>query len=159
MSINNVIDLYKHADQNSVKTMLWVMSKIDYSKLLRRIAYAYAHPDETVKCVLLEYDYTSWSYVKRGNNNVIERMPNSNVLVHHALHTPDFIRLMDTFFANDRHRVSIYCRQKIGPDQVPNFHRKQLVVSFEPWAFVPAPLPPSPAGGEPQQILNPEDED
>jgi hypothetical protein len=153
MSVNNVIELFKHADQNSVKTMLWVMSKIDYSKLLRRVAYAYAHPNETVKCVLLEYDYTSWSYVKLGNSNVIEKMPNSNVLVHHALHTPDFIRLMDNFFANDRRGVNIYCRQKIGSNGEPNFHRKQLVVSFEPWAFLPQqpPLPPS-------TILNPEDD-
>jgi hypothetical protein len=157
MSINSVIELYKHANQNSVKTMLWVMSKIDYSKLLRRIAYAYDHPHESVKCVLLEYDYTAWSYVKKGNPNVIEKMPNSTVLVHHALHTPDFVRLMDSFFANDRQHVSVYCRQKIGADGVPNFHRKQLVVSFEPWAFMPPPLPPSPVSEPIQMILNPED--
>jgi hypothetical protein len=153
MSINNIIELYKHADQKSVKTMLWFMSKIDYSKLLRRVAYAYANPDETVKCVLLEYDYTSWSYVKLGNNNVIEKMPNSNVLVHHALHTPDFIRLLNNFFANDRQLVNIYCRQKIGANGVPNFHRKQLVVSFQPYALLPQ-QPPLPSS----TILNPEDD-
>jgi len=153
MSINNVVDLFKHANQASVKTMLWTMTKIDYNKLLQRIAYAYTHPDKSVKCVLLEYDYTSWSYVKQGNANIIERMPNSNVLVHHALHTPDFIRLMDRFFANDNPRIKIYARQKIGSDGVPNFHRKQLVVVFEPYTFIPPPIPPSPV------ILNPEDDD
>lgn len=151
-----MIELYKHANRDSVKTMLWVMAKIDYTKLLRRIAYAYEHPNETVKCVLLEYDYTTWSYVKRGNANVIERMPDSTVLVHHALHSPDFIRLMDRFFTNDNPRTMIYARQKINPDGSPNFHRKQLVLMFEPYAFIPPPLPPSPASE--QTILNPEDE-
>jgi len=155
MSIDNIVELYKHADQNSVKTMLWVMSKIDYTKLLRRIAYAYANPSDTVKCVLLEYDYTSWSYVKQGNANVIERMPDSNVLVHHALHTPDFIRLMDRFFANDNPRIEIYARQKIDSDRTPNFHRKQLVIVFKPYTFISPSLPSSPASE--QQILNPED--
>lgn len=154
MSVSNIVELYKHANTFSVKTMLWVMSKIDYSKLLQRITYAYDHPDQTVKCVLLEYDHTSWSYVKQGNPNIIERMPNSNVLVHHALHTPDFVRLMDQFFVNDNPRIKIYARQKIGSDGVPNFHRKQLIVMFEPYTFIPPPLPPTPA----DTILSPEDE-
>lgn len=149
MSLNNIVDLLMHQNKNSAKTMIWLMSQLDYNKLFDRIAYAHVNPEETVKCVLLEYDYTEWSYVKRGNSNVIQRMPNSNVLVHHALNSPDFIRLLDSFFANDRHRVTIYCRQKIGPDGLPNFHRKQLVIKFDPWAFVYPRFP--------QSVLNPED--
>lgn len=157
MSVNSIVQLYAHANSASVKTMLWVMSKIDYSKLLRRIAHAYENPDKTVKCVLLEYDYTSWSYVKQGNPNVIERMPNSNVLVHHALNTPDFIRLMDSFFKNDHPRMYIYVRQKIDSDGVPNFHRKQLVLMFQPYTFVPPPLPQSPPNE--RMVINPEEEE
>ena len=129
--------------------MRWVISQLDCNKLLDRIAYSCAHPDAVVKCVLLEYDYTEWSYVKRGNPNVIQRMPNSNVLVHHALNSPEFIRLMDEFFENDRQHVTLYCRQKIGSDGVPNFHRKQLVVRFDPLTFVSPTYTRS--------VLNPED--
>lgn len=123
---------------------------------MRRVADAYEHPDRPVKCVLLEYDYTSWSYVRQGNANVIEKMPNSNVLVHHALHTPDFIRLMDHFFTNDNPRMTIYVRQKINSDGTPNFHRKQLVLMFDPYTFIPPPLPQSPPSE--QTIVNLEEE-
>jgi hypothetical protein len=156
MSVANIVQLYRHSNPTSVKTMLWVMSKIDYNKLLRRVTYAYEHPDETVKCVLLEYDYTSWSYVRQGNANVIERMPNSNVLVHHALHTPDFVQLMDYFLTNNHPGMTVYARQKINSDGSPNFHRKQLVLMFEPYTFVAPPLPSSPPSE--RTILNPEEE-
>lgn len=148
MTINNLVQLYKHANQNSVKTMLWVMSKIDYKKLFSRIAYSHENPQMAVKCVLLEYAYTTRAYSAKGFPNHVDYMPDSNVLVHHALNTPDFIRLIDGHFLNDRERVSLYTRQKIGPDGTPDFHRKQLVLLFEPWAFIAAP---------PEPILNPEE--
>lgn len=120
--------------------MMWVMSKIDNKKLLNRIRYAHFNPSVTTKCVLLEYSYTSRAYENQGNPNIVECMPESKVLVHHALHTPDFIWLMDTLFKNNNPKIQIYARQKIKSDGTPDFHRKQLVVAFEPWTFVPQPV-------------------
>lgn len=134
MLVNNLVKLYKTANPNTVKTLTWVLSKIDYSKLMARVKYAYENPSEPVKCVLLEYAYTTRAHANKGHENIVDYMPNSTVLVHHALHTPDFIRTMDEFFGANNDTVSIYVRQKIGPDGEPNFHRKQLVVLFEPYS-------------------------
>lgn len=139
MSVSNILELYHHANTHSVKTMMWVLSKIDNTKLLSRVRYAHLNPHVTTKCVLLEYAYTSRGYEKQGNPNIVEYLPEAHVLVHHALHTPDFIRFMDSFFANNNPNIQIYARQKIKADGTPDFHRKQLVVSFQPWAFVPEP--------------------
>lgn len=111
--------------------MLWVMTKIDYPKLFNRFWYAHSNPSSVVKFILLEYDYTEWSHVKKGNPNIIERMPNSNVLVHHAMKNPEFLQFLAQFFKFNERHVSVYVRQKIGPDGQPNPHRKQLVVMFD----------------------------
>lgn len=132
--------MYINENKKTNDAMLWAMSKIDYNKLLKRLWHVQNWPSSTVKCVLLEYDYTEWSHVKQGNPNVIERMPNSNVLVHHALKNPNFVRVMTDFFQFDERNVTVYIRQKIGPSGQPDFHRKQLVVMFD--AKFP-PLPPS----------------
>lgn len=137
--LGNIYNVYVNENKKTNDAVLWTMSKIDYNKLLKRLWHAQNWPSSNVKCVLLEYDYTEWSHVKKGNPNVIEHMPNSNVLVHHALKNSDFVRVMTKFFEFDNRNVTIYIRQKIGPDGQPNFHRKQLVVMFD--AKFP-PLPP-----------------
>jgi hypothetical protein len=136
MSVHTISQLLAHENPNSVKTMLWVMSQIDYSKLASRIKQARDNPTDTVKCVLLQYAYTSrYNSNTNGYENIVDYMPNSSVLVQHALHTPDFIRLMDDVFAGNNPRVKIYARQKVSPDGTINVHKKQLVVMFEPYAF------------------------
>lgn len=141
MSLQTVISLKSHSNVHNVNTMVWLIHQIDYEKLLRRVRFAFSNPEVTTKCVLVEYAYTSRSYVNSGNPNIVEYLPNTNVLIHHALNTPEFIRFMDSFFKNDNKNVTIYTRQKIKADGTPDFHRKQVVMMFEPWAFVTPPPP------------------
>lgn len=119
-----------------INTLHWVLAKIDCNKLISRVRFAHNNPDFTVKCVLLEYAYTSRAYGLKGNPNIIEYMPRSNVLVHHALQNPDFVRLSDELFKNQLKfnlpNTTIYCRQKIKSNGFPDFHRKQLVIAFTP---------------------------
>ncbi len=131
-SLSSIFEMYATQTKKTNDAMLWIMTKIDYPRLFNRLWYANIYPNKTVKFVLLEYDYTEWSYVKKGNPNIIERMPNSNVLVHHAMKNPDFLRIMNQLFQFNERNVTVYIRQKIGSDGQPNFHRKQLVVMFDP---------------------------
>ena len=140
MLVDNLVKLNKTASPNSVKTLMWLLSKIDYPKLMARVKYAQENPSESVKCVLLEYAYTTRAYANKGHENIVDYMPNSTVLVHHALHTPDFIRTMDEFIGSNNDTVMVYVRQKIGPDGEPNFHRKQLVIMFEPYSIADSDL-------------------
>lgn len=140
MSVINVANVLKAHNQQSLKTFLWLTSKINYGKLYSRIARSCLYPNEEVKCVLLEYVYTSRTYEAQGNPNLIEYLPESTILVHHAINSPDFIRLLDNYFGVEDDKVSIYVRQKIKSDGTPDFHKKQLVIKFEPWAFTPRPV-------------------
>jgi hypothetical protein len=133
--INSVFNAFKVQNKKTNDAMVWIMTKIDYPKLFNRLWYAHINPGKTVKFVVFEYDYTEWSYVKQGNPNVIEKMPNSNVLVHHAMKNPEFLKTMTDFFKLDGRYTTVYVRQKIGPDGQPNPHRKQLVVMFYPEYF------------------------
>lgn len=138
--LSNIFHVYANGSKKANDAMLWTMSKIDYTKLLKRMWYAKNWPNKDVKCVLLEYDYTEWSHVKEGNPNVIERMPNSNVLVHHTLKNPEYLKFMNDFFQFDERKVSVYVRQKIDPDGEPNPHRKQLVLMYAQKWREPEPL-------------------
>lgn len=124
-------------NKDSVKTLLWVLSKIDFKKLLTRVTCAYENV--ATKCVLLEYMYTSRAYANQGYPNAVEYMPNSRVLVHHALTKPETLQLLNKIFRTHDLNVTVYVRQKIGQDGYPDFHRKQLVVKFEPWTDVSPP--------------------
>lgn len=136
--ILNLPELSSRYSGAHITTLLWLTTKISYDKLLKRVARAYTHPEETTKCVLMEYSYTSRQYVQTGLPNIVEYVPNKNVLVHHALNNPEMIRLMDEYFGNNQN-IKIYVRQKIKPNGTPDFHRKQLVVKFEPWTYVSKP--------------------
>jgi hypothetical protein len=143
MSINSLTDLYYHSNQNTVQCMTWMMSKIDYSKLLSRVTYAHLNPEKRTKCVLLEYNHTTRLNSKSGIPYIIEYLPGTDVPLHHVIQSPDFIRCVDSVFGNENSKVKIYSRQKIKNDGTPDFNKRQLVAVFEPWAFVDAPLPPS----------------
>lgn len=136
--IINLPELSKKYSQVSIQNLLWITSKINYEKVLKRVARAYTNPDEITKCVLMEYSYTSREREKQGLPNIVEYVPNKNILVHHALNSPEMIRLMNEYFGcNDR--VKVYIRQKIKESGFPDFHRKQLVMKIEPWAYVSKP--------------------
>jgi hypothetical protein len=140
MSIVNIAQLFNTHTKQTLNTFLWLTAKIDYNKLSQRILRAHMYPNEKVKCVLAEYLYTSRTYEALGNPNIVEYLPNSNVLIHHALNNPDFIRFMDKYFGAQPNKVIIHVRQKIKSDGTPDFHKKQLVITYEPWAFIERPV-------------------
>lgn len=136
----SIIEILKKHTVQTMNTFIWLSSKMNHGKMVKRVIRAYIHPNETVKMVLVEYAYTSRSYVEQGNPNIVEYMPDSNVLVHHAINTPDFIRFMDEYFGTEKDKVSVYVRQRINSDGTPDFHRKQLVLKYEPYALIPRPV-------------------
>jgi len=143
MSIVSLEYLYYHGNQNTVNAVTWMFSQIDYRKLLDRVSCAHMNPEKTTKCVLLEYSHTTHVHAQNGIPYVVEYWAGTNVTVNSILNSPDFIRTVDQAFSNGNKRIKVYTRQKINSDGTPNFNRKQLVVMFEPWAFMPPPLPPS----------------
>lgn len=111
--------------------LLWVMNQIDMKKFVERVSQAYYCTDIETKCVLLEYDYTTWENVKNGLPDRSERLPGTDLLVHAALSDPDFWRLAYQYILGNDSRAHMYCRRKIDNDtKKPNPHRMQLVLVF-----------------------------
>jgi hypothetical protein len=102
------------------------------TKLTERVNQAHYCPDIETKCVLLEYNHTSWSEVKAGMPDMSDRMPGTDLLVHSALSgSPEFWRLANKYILGSDTHGHIYCRRKI--DSITNKpipHRMQLVVAF-----------------------------
>lgn len=125
--------------------LLWVMNHVDMKKLMDRVSQAELCPDIDTKCVLLEYNYTTWESVKAGLPDTSERLPGTDLLVHAALSDPDFWRLAYEYILGNDPRAHIYSRRKIDNDTgKPNPHRMQLVVAFD--KLVSEPLDESTIG-------------
>lgn len=137
MSINHLTKLRTYSNQLTTKSICWMYSKIDHEKLLSRIESAYVNPEKATKCVLLEYNFTSVRSLILGIPYLIEYIPGTATPIHCALTTPDFIRAVDEVFVGNNRKIRVYTRQKIKSDGTPDFNIKQLVVCFEPWAFIP----------------------
>lgn len=119
--------------------LLWVLNQIDMKKFVERVSQAQYCPDIETKCVLLEYNYTTWSDVKAGLPDVSDRLPGTDLLVHGALCSPDVWRLVHQYILGNDTRAYTYCRRKIDNDtKKPNPHRMQFVLVFT--KVVPEPL-------------------
>lgn len=144
MVLANVSTLANCADLSAVKTLLWLLPKLDLVKLCNRVNLAHKQPFQEVKCVLFEYSYTTPWYVAQGNQSVIDVMPNGRT-VHSALKRESFRNLLKDFLGLPA-AVSLYDRQKICPGNCPDFHRKQLIIYIKPWTFGRPPTPVSAEG-------------
>lgn len=120
-------------------TLLWVMNQIDMDKFVERVSQAKYCTDIETKCVLLEYNYTPWSDVEKGVEDMSDRLPGTDQLVHAALCAPNFRSLAIQYITGYDWRGNIYVRRKIDNDtKKPNPHRMQLVLVFS--KVVPEPL-------------------
>jgi hypothetical protein len=126
--------LREHGEPVGLKAFYWLLPRINIAKLVERSRYAYENDNETVKCVLAEYVYTSKQHVKQGYPNHVEYMPYSRVLVHHAFSKPKTLEFLGDTFHNGSSNCKIYTRQKINYDGSIDIHRRQIVLMYEPWS-------------------------
>lgn len=119
--------------------LLWVMNQIDMKKLMERVSQAQYCPEIETKCVLLEYNYTTWQNVKSGLPDKSDRLPGTDLLVHSALSAPEFWSLAYQFILGNDPRAIMYSRRKIDNDtKKPDPHRMQLILVFS--KVIPEPL-------------------
>ena len=111
--------------------LLWVMNQIDMKKFGERVLQAQICPEIETKCVLLEYNYTSWSDVKAGLSDVSDRLPGTDLLVHNALSSPEFWRLANEYITGNDARATMYCRRKTDYEtNKAHPYRMQLMLVF-----------------------------
>ena len=131
----SLVSLAKSIEKESYvgkPALMWVMNQIDMKKLADRVSQAQYCPDIETKCVLLEYNYTTWSDVKAGLEDISDRLPGTDLLVHSALSAPEFWGLAYKYILGDDPRARMYTRRKIDNDtKKPNPHRMQLVMVFD----------------------------
>lgn len=130
MSLVSLVQTMENESYLGQTTLLWVMNQIDMKKLMERVSQAKYCTDIETKCVLLEYNYTTWENVKKGVEDMSDRLPGTDQLVHAALCAPDFPRLAKYISGFDP-RAFIYVRRKINSETgKPDPHRMQLVMRF-----------------------------
>lgn len=132
MLLYRISSAYQTGDWVSAKTLMWVFTQINFKKLFYRVRYA-RNTGWSTKCVLLEYAHTS--NLRRNNMRVEQMIPGTSVSVHNALARPEFQVLLNKVLGDDGDNIIFYTRQKINPDNTPNYGRRQLVVVFYPYAF------------------------
>lgn len=176
--IQNLVDIlnisYDGEAWKEVETMMYVIGKTNWQKVLDRMYFAMDNPEVETKVVLFEYNYTTKQSQEYGIPNVTDRFGVNNILVHDAMYRDGFVKLMkDTFCLNND--VTWYRRRRINADGKTDPHRMQVVLLFKPYALVEYPDPPSPdLGPRPQpgfvppdlelpatpvHVLNPEEEE
>ena len=120
-----------------IHTLGWVLGLINWNKLKYRIEFAKQNPEKTVKCVLLEYKYTSLADVRQHNiENIMDLVPNSGMIANSAIRRPEFIKLLHSIIAGGNRDIQIYTRKKIENGNI-NFHSRQLVLVVKAWTFPP----------------------
>ena len=128
-------------DYQLQRALLWVMSQIDTTKLMERAIQArYSKTSET-KCVLLEYNYTTWKDVSDGCRDQSDRVPGTDLLVHNVFQSPVFWALVNQFLVGPESNAVAYVRRKVIDGEKLNPTKRQLMLIF------------------PKAIVDPEDSD
>lgn len=159
MLINTLKSLLREDNASAVSSFLWLLNQIDVQKIYSRMRHAMKYPSTTVKCVLLEYKFTPRWYVAQGNEKLVDYLPNTNKRVHDVVLSNDVLDMLRFHLGDFNSKIKFYTRQKICAGNCPDFTTKQLVMLFEPYAFVPPPPPPSYNYQDNINTINPEDLD
>lgn len=133
---------------DETKAMQWLLSQIDYKKLTDRIRCAKQSPDSSVKCVLVEYNYTPMWYVLQGNTRVTDYLNGSCVPLNTILRSKRFNMMLQHLMADFNPDIKFYVRQKICQGGCPDYRRHQLVILIKPYAFTTRPCTPPPSRNE-----------
>jgi hypothetical protein len=129
VSIAREITQNADIEYNCKTGLIWAINQIDMFKLAVRVVQAQSVLSET-KCVLLEYNFTEWKDVNSGKRDRSDRLPETNVLVHTVLSSPNFAKVARKYIAGDEPRADIYIRRKVRSDGTLDPHRYQLVLKF-----------------------------
>lgn len=131
IAISNRLMKYSTNFFNGVLTYNWLISKINWNKIAARIILAEKNPNETVKCVLFEYNEPSF----HSNTRVQDYVPIIDTSVDAALTSLKFNALFWQIFADSNPKIKFYTRRKILNGNTPDFTRKQFIMVIEPNAF------------------------
>lgn len=110
--------------------LMWVINHIDMQKLVERVEQALASSILTTRCVLLEYNFTPWNDVEAGVQDVSDRLPGTDKLVHSMLNDLDFKTVMYKYIVGNDTRTVVYTRWKVQANGSYHPHKRQLVLTF-----------------------------
>jgi hypothetical protein len=118
---------FKNADVNMSKALSYVLSKIDYTKLGKRIASS-KYDMRTQKIVLFEYVHSGMDV----SMALEERIPGTTIPLHSILSDKQFTEIMNSLFVVSNMRTVCYFRRKIDYDTTPPSltHVRQFVLEL-----------------------------
>ena len=126
---------FKNTDVNMSKCLAYVLNRIDYSKLSRRIALS-KNDLRIQKIVLFEYVHSA-SDVPMAQE---ERLPGSTVTIHSIVSDKQFTEIMNSLFVVSNLYSRCYFRRKVNYDTSPPslMHTRQFILELrQPSIFVP----------------------
>lgn len=133
MSLVNIAKaIADETDYNTRKALAWVMNHIDMEKLVERVAQATSNSFMETKCILMEYNYTSWSDIDSGHTDLSDRLPGTDVLVHSVVSNWLFLnKLSRSVIGLNDPRAHLYIRRKVCSDGTLDKSRRQIVLRFD----------------------------
>jgi len=118
---------FKNADVNMSKCLSYVLGKIDYDKLGKRITMS-KYDLRLQKIVLFEYVHSGIDVPIAQE----ERLPGTTIPIHSIVSDPQFTEIMNSLFAVPNKHTRCYFRRKIDYTSVPPSltHTRQFVLEL-----------------------------
>jgi hypothetical protein len=122
-----ITNAFKNADVNMSKCLAYVLGKIDYNKLGKRIALS-KNDLRTQKIVLFEYVHSGIDVPLAQE----ERLPGTTIPIHQFVSDQQFTDIMNSLFVVPNRYTQCYFRRKIDFQTVPPSltHVRQFVLEL-----------------------------
>jgi hypothetical protein len=122
-----ITNAFKNTDVNMSKCLAYVLGKIDYTKLGKRISGS-KHDMRTHKIVLFEYVHSGIDI----SMALEERLPGTTIPIHQLVSDQQFTEIMNSLFAMPNRYTQCYFRRKIDFETVPPSltHVRQFVLEL-----------------------------
>lgn len=122
-----ITNAFKNADVNMSKCLAYILNKIDYNKLGKRISMS-KHDLRVQKIVLFEYVHSGTDVSVAQE----ERLPGTTLTIHSIVTDQQFTEIMNSLFAMPNRYTQCYFRRKIDYDTVPPSltHVRQFVLEL-----------------------------
>lgn len=118
--------------------LLDAISHIDFGKLVDRIRWAMRFPSLETKCVLFEYNWTTFHDVNHNGLPSVVSLTTDGKAIHWELGRHNILDKLEKMFDNPL--VHVYLRRK-WKNGVEDRHTFQVVLLMRPYAFLPPPSP------------------
>ena len=122
-----ITSAFQNADTNMSKCLAYVLDKIDYGKLGKRIALTkYDLRDQ--KIVLFEYVHSDMDVPIA----LEERLPGTSIPIHQLVSDPQFTEIMNSLFSVPNKYTRCYFRRKIDYTTAPPSltHTRQFILEL-----------------------------